>query len=72
MFKDTKLLLTTSSDKDVIIAEVERNHKPNIGKEYFISRATLNANILQKRFVEVTKEVDWNGRVWMLATDMRN
>jgi len=69
--KSKKLLLTTSSDKCVIIAEVENNHTYN-EREYVISRDMLNANVDNGNFVEITEASEWeNGRVWVLADDVR-
>lgn len=66
-----KLLLTTSSDKCVIIAEVENNHPYN-EREYVISRDMLNANVNNGNFVEITEHSDWNeGRIWVFADDIR-
>lgn len=69
--KSKKLLLTTSSDKCVIIAEVENNHTYN-EREYVISRDMLDANVSNGNFIEITEESEWeNGRVWVLADDVR-
>jgi len=69
--RSKKLLLTTSSDKCVIIAEVENNHTYN-EREYVISRDMLNANVDNGNFVEITEASEWeNGRVWVLADDVR-
>ena len=69
--KKRKLLLTTSSDKCVIIAEVENNHPYN-EREYVISRDMLNANVKNGNFVEITEHSEWeSGRVWVLADDLR-
>ena len=68
--KNKKLLLTTSSDKCVIIAEVENNHSYN-DREYIISRDMLNANVENGNFVEITEHSEWeNGRVWVLTADI--
>tara|TARA_A200000159_G_C7218235_1_gene294977 strand:- start:287 stop:502 length:216 start_codon:yes stop_codon:yes gene_type:complete len=69
--KNKKLLLTTSSDKCVIIAEVENNHTYN-EREYVISRDMLNANVNNGNFIEITDESEWeNGRIWVFADDVR-
>lgn len=68
--KKKKLLLTTSSDKCVIIAEVENNHSYS-DREYIISRDMLNANVENGNFVEITEHSEWqSGRVWVLASDI--
>jgi len=68
--KNKKLLLTTSSDKCVIIAEVENNHSYN-DREYVISRDMLDVNIKNGNFTEITEESDWDsGRMWVLTEDI--
>lgn len=69
--KSKKLLLTTSEDKCVIIAEVENNHPYN-EREYVISRDMLKANVDNGNFIEITEESEWeSGRVWVFADDVR-
>ena len=66
-----KLLLSTSQDGDVVVAEVARNHKKDPrNNEFFISRATLQVNVESGNFVEVSDKVDWDGRIWMLSEDI--
>jgi len=60
-----KLLLTKSMDGDVIIAEVERGHALEQGKEFFISKDTLKANLLNKTFKDISDQVAWNGKVYI-------
>ena len=68
--KNKKLLLTTSSDKCVIIAEVENNHTYN-EREYVISRDMLNANLKSGLFTEITDHSDWeSGRIWVYSEDI--
>jgi len=68
--KNKKLLLTTSSDKCVIIAEVENNHSYG-EREYVISRDMLNVNLKSGLFTEITDHADWdNGRVWVYTDDI--
>jgi len=64
-----KYLLTTSTNNDVIIAEVRPNHKKADKSEYFVSESFLKAN--RNNFTEITEEVEHDGRVWMLTSDMR-
>jgi|AACY02.14.fsa_nt_gi hypothetical protein len=64
-----KYLLTTSVNNDVIIAEVSPTHKKAERSEYFVSESFLKAN--RKNFTEITEEVEHDGRVWMLTSDMR-
>lgn len=69
--KSKKLLLTTSSDKCVIIAEVDNNHVYN-DREYLISSDMLKVNVDNGNFVEITEYSEWdNGRIWVLADDVR-
>lgn len=68
--KNTKLLLTTSEDNDVIIAEVNKNHKADERKEYFVSRAFLEANLKSGNFIDITDKVDWQGKIFMLEQDI--
>jgi len=68
--KKKKLLLTTSSDKCVIIAEVDNNHSYN-DKEYIISRSMLDVNLKNGNFIEITEHSEWeSGRVWVLTSDL--
>lgn len=64
-----KFLLTTSVNNDVIIAEVSLTHKKADRSEYFVSESFLKAN--KRNFTEITEEVEHDGRVWMLTSDMR-
>lgn len=64
-----KYLLTTSINNDVIIAEVSPTHKKADKSEYFVSSSFLKAN--RKNFTEITEEVEHEGRVWMLTSDMQ-
>ena len=66
-----KLLLSTSQDGDVVVAEVARNHKKDPrSNEFFISRDTLRVNVESGNFVEVSDKVDWDGRMWILSEDI--
>ena len=68
--KNKKLLLTTSSDKCVIIAEVENNHSYG-EREYVISRDMLNVNLKSGLFTEITEHSSWEGgRVWVYTEDI--
>jgi hypothetical protein len=67
--KKTKYLLTTSEDKDVIIAEVPHNHPFNEG-ERIVSQGMIDVNVKAGLFKEVTGQVDWEGKIWMLTEDM--
>ena len=67
--KKTKLLLTTSADNDVIIAEVSQSHKADESKEYFISQATLECNLNSGNFIDISNKVDWDGKIYILSKD---
>jgi len=67
--KKTKYLLTTSEDKDVIIAEVPHNHQFNDG-ERVVSQSMIDVNVKAGLFTEVTGQVDWDGKIWMFTEDM--
>jgi len=68
--KKTKFLLTTSEDKDVIVAEVDASHKYNERSEYVVSYDFVKANVDCGTLVDVTGKVDWNKRIWIYADDM--
>ena len=65
----TKYLLTTSEDRDVIIAEVPDNHKYKEKGEYIVSKAFIDVNVKSGNFLEVTGKIDWDGRIWILDSD---
>jgi hypothetical protein len=64
-----KYLLTTSSDKDVIIAEVPSNHHFN-PSEYLVSKSMIDANVESGTFTEMTGKLDWDGRIWVYTEDL--
>jgi len=65
----TKYLLTTSEDRDVIVAEVPDNYKYKERGEYIVSKAVIDVNVKSGNFLEVTGKVDWDGRIWILDSD---
>ena len=66
-----KLFLSTSSDGDVIIAEVAQNYKKDPkSNDFFISRDMLKCNVESGNFIEVSDKVEWDGRIWMLSEDI--
>jgi hypothetical protein len=68
-----KLLLSTSSSGDVVIAEVAQSyHKDPRSNEFFVSRSTLAKNVESGNFTEVSDKVEWNGRIWILSSDIRH
>jgi|TARA_R110000824_G_C14888432_1_gene644167 hypothetical protein len=62
-----KLLLTTSTEGSVIIADVPKKHNKG-KKEYFVSESFLEVN--QKNFVDISDSTDWDGRIFMLKSDI--
>jgi hypothetical protein len=66
-----RLLLSTSESGDVVIAEVaQRYQKDPRFNEYYVSRSTLTKNVESGNFTEVSDKVEWDGRIWMLSSDM--
>ena len=68
--KKTKFLLTTSEDKDVIVAEVDSSHKYNERAEYVVSYDFVKTNVDNGTLVDITSKVDWDKRIWIYADDM--
>ena len=69
--KKTKYLLTTSEDKDVIVAEVPHNYKFDERGEYIVSKGFVDANLKAGLFTDMTNEIDWDGKVWVLTSDIQ-
>lgn len=67
--KKTKYLLTTSEDKHVIVAEVPHNYKHN-DKEFCVSRDMVKANVESGILTDMTGQLDWEGRIWILTEDI--
>jgi len=65
----TKYLLTTSEDKDVIVAEVPQNYKFNERGEYLVSKSFIDVNVEAGKLKEVTGQLDWDGSIWILSED---
>ncbi len=66
----TKYLLTTSEDKDVIVAEVPHNYKFDERGEYIVSKGFVDANLKADLFTDMTGKLDWDGKIWVLSSDM--
>ena len=64
-----RLLLTTSSDGDVIIAEVRATQHCNRG-EHFVSEDFARINCESKVFTEMTGKVEFGGRIFVLTADL--
>ena len=67
----TKYLLSTSEDKNVIIAEVPHNYKFDERGEYVVSQGFVDVNLKAGLFVNMTKKLDWDGKIWVLASDLQ-
>ena len=60
-----KLLLTTSTSGDVIIAEVDARH-PEEKNAYFVSEDFVQVNVKNGQFTEMTGKLDYSGRIWVM------
>ena len=60
-----KLLLTTSTSGDVIIAEVDARH-PEEKNAYFVSEEFVQVNVKNGQFTEMTGKLDYSGRIWVM------
>jgi hypothetical protein len=68
--KKTKYLLTTSEDKDVIVAEVPHNYKFDERGEYIVSKGFVDANLKAGLFTDMTGKLGWDGKIWVLSSDI--
>jgi len=66
----TKYLLTTSEDKDVIIAEVPLGYKFDERGEYVVSKGFVDVNVKSGTFTEMTDQLNWDGRIWVYSDDL--
>jgi len=70
------LLLSLSEDGLIVIAEVDRDaenqekKKSPWSREYYISGDCLKANLKNKNFTNITKKVDYNGKIYALTEDL--
>lgn len=62
-----KLMLTTSSDGCIIIAEVDKDHAKVKGEQW-VSEDFLKVN--RENFVDMTKELDYTGRIYVMKSDI--
>ena len=65
-----KSILTTSDDNHVIIAEVDDKYRKQKPNEFFLSSGCLKANLQSGKFKNISDQVDYDNRVWMLTEDM--
>ena len=64
-----RLLLTTSLDGDVIVAEVKPTQVRNRG-EYFVSNDFVRLNVENGILTDITEKVNNGGRVFILTDDL--
>ena len=73
--KSKQLLLSLSEDGVIVIAEVDREaetqkKKSPWAREYYISKDCLKANLQSKNFTDISKRVDYNGKIYALTEDL--
>ena len=68
--KKIKYLLSTSEDKDVIVAEVPANYQFDERGEYIVSKGFVDVNVESGKLTEMTGEINWEGRIWVLTEDL--
>tara|TARA_E500000331_G_scaffold342692_1_gene376626 strand:+ start:384 stop:659 length:276 start_codon:yes stop_codon:yes gene_type:complete len=74
--RSKSLLLSLSNDGVIVIAEVDRKaeeqkkKKTHWLREYYISEDCLQANLREKTFTNISKKVDYNGRIFALTEDL--
>ena len=66
-----KHLLSKSDDGHIIIAQVPHSFKKRSQYEFFVSEDCLRVNLESNNFTDITDQVDWDGKVWMLTSDMQ-
>ena len=70
------LLLSLSEDGVIVIAEVDREaetqkkKKSPWSREYYISKDCLKANLESKNFTDISKRVDYGGKIYALTEDL--
>jgi len=65
LIRRKRLLLTTSTSGDVIIAEVDARH-PEEKNAYFVSEDFVQVNVKNGQFTEMTGKLDYSGRIWVM------
>ena len=65
LVKRKKLLLTTSTNGDVIIAEVDARH-PEEKNAYFVSRDFVRINVERGHFTDMTGKLDYEGKIYVM------
>tara|TARA_R110000851_G_scaffold80343_2_gene176848 strand:- start:1004 stop:1222 length:219 start_codon:yes stop_codon:yes gene_type:complete len=66
-----KLMLTTSTDGDVIVAEVKPTQARNRG-EYFVSNDFVRINVENGTLTDITQKVNNGGEVFILTADLNH
>ena len=69
--KEKKLMLSTSTDGDVIVADVKPTQARNRG-EYFVSEDFVRLNVASGILTDMTDRVDWIGRIFILTADLED
>jgi|TARA_R110000824_G_scaffold401679_1_gene613559 hypothetical protein len=69
LLKRKKLMLTTSTDGDVIVAEVKPSQARNRG-EYFVSDDFVRINVENGTLTDITQKVDNGDKVFILTEDL--
>lgn len=64
----TKLMLTTSTSGDVIIAEVPKK-QPKEDNAYYVSMDFVKANVRSGAFVDMTGKIDYDYRIWVMQEE---
>ena len=62
-----KLMLTTSTDGCIIIAEVGKDHTKVKGEQW-VSEDFLRVN--KENFVDMTEKIPYEGRIYVMKTDI--
>ena len=64
-----KLMLSTSLQGDVVVADVEPTQARNRG-EYFVSEDFVRLNVESGVLTDMSKQYQYDGRVYILTTDL--
>jgi hypothetical protein len=66
----TKYILTKSADNHVVIMETPYTAKLEKGIDIQISADCLKANLRKKIFQDVSNNLDYDYKIWMLTEDI--
>jgi hypothetical protein len=67
--KGNKMILTTSTDGCVVIAEVNADKELDKG-EYQVSESMMRKNVKSGLFKDVSSSTDYAGRIYAYASDL--